>query len=667
MADPSREILRLREELRGHDRSYYVENSPVISDEDYDKLMRRLEALEKQHPELITRDSPTQRVSGTAISDFSPAPHQVPMLSLDNAYSAEEIRAWDERVRKTLGKAPSAYAVEAKIDGLSLSLTYEKGKLVRGATRGDGRTGEDVTANIRTIRSIPLSLSGEGIPSVFEVRGEVYLEKKEFERINRGLKAAGKEPFVNPRNCASGSLRQKDPRVTALRRLRFFAHSFGRLEGGRPLKSHSEFLDACADLGFALSSVRKRCSDAEELVSFYEEFKERTSTLPYEVDGLVAKVDLYAEHKRLGSTSKSPRWAMAFKYPGRQASTKLLSVEFSVGKTGTVTPVAKLEPVFLSGVTISSASLHNFEEIERLDVRIGDTVVIERAGEVIPKVVQVLHAARTGAERPVRPPKTCPACGAGVIKEEGFVAFRCDNPSCPAQLKRRLLHFASKGGLDIEGLGEAVVEQLVDGGKVRDFADLFGLGKKALLCLDLFADKRAQNLLDQIAEAKARPLSRLLNALCIAQVGEKTARDLAAHFKTLEALAAASEEELLRVPDVGPIVSASVRGFFQQSPVRVLLRRLTEAGLNLQEPERSAPESSPLSGKTFVFTGELESMPRSQAEEKVRDLGGEASSAVSKKTSYVVVGKDPGSKADKATKLGIPTLDEAAFLKLVGS
>jgi DNA ligase (NAD+) len=659
---PAEEAAGLRDEIRGHDKRYYVDDDPTISDEEYDRLLKRLEALEAEHPELKTPDSPTQRVGGTASTDFKSVRHALPMLSLDNSYNAEDIRSWDERVRKGLPGKRIRYAVEAKIDGLSLSLLYENGSLVRGATRGDGKSGEDVTPNVRTIRAIPLKLAGKKPPKLLEVRGEVYMEKAEFERINAGLKKDGRQPFVNPRNCASGSLRQKDSRITARRRLRFFAHSFGRVEGGPEFDSHSAFLDGAAEFGFAVTEVRRVCAGVGDLLAFYEEFRGKQEDLAYEIDGLVAKVDSRDQQSILGQTNKSPRWAMALKYPGKQATTTLAGVTFSVGRTGTITPVADLEPVFLSGVTISSASLHNFEEIERLGVKIGDRVVIERAGEVIPKVVKVVEHK---GKKKILPPKRCPECAGPVIQEEGFVAFRCENPGCPAQLKRALLHFASRDGLDIEGFGEAVVEQLA-GTRLNSVADIFTLTKGDLLELELFKDKKADNLLKQIEAAKKKPLSRLLFALGIPQVGEKTARDLAGHFGTLGELAAADGETLERVPEIGPIVAQAVTGYFGQKSVAKLVARFEKAGLNLEEPEDAAPAGGAFAGKTFVLTGELESMTRAEAEAEIRRRGGKATGSVSKKTSFVVVGASPGSKAKKAEKLGVETLDEAAFKELLG-
>ena len=665
-AAPAKEAEKLREDIRRADYRYYVLADPEISDAEYDALMRRLQQLEDAHPELRAPDSPTQRVGGFAPTDFAPVKHDPPMLSLDNTYNPEEFLEWVEKVKRAFKGDPGEFVLEAKIDGVSMSLLYVDGRLKTGATRGDGETGEDVTPNVKTIRAVPLSLAA-GAPKVLEVRGEVYMDKRDFRAFNESEKKAGREPFANPRNFAAGSLRQKDSRITARRPLRFFAHSMGRSEGAPAFKSHWEYLQYVKKLGFALPGIDAVCRDADEAVKAYRGFENRRESLPYEVDGLVVKVNSLENQRKLGFTAKSPRWAIAFKYASTQATTAVKDIIFSVGRTGTITPVADLEPVACGGVTISSASLHNFEEIERLGLRIGDTVLIERAGEVIPHVVKVVSSKRTGKEKPVVPPKACPVCGGKVVKEEELVALQCVNPSCPAQLKRSLAHFASRDAMDIEGLGEQVVEQVVERRMVKDFADIYDLRKEDLLQLELFADKRAENLIAAVRASKDRPLSRLLNALGIRQVGEKMARTLASRFKTLDALAAASEEELLKVEEVGPIVAESILSFFGQSQVKALLKRLKAHGLNLKEPERAAPQDSPVAGKTFVFTGELASMPRSEAEAKVRDLGGEASGSVSKKTSYVVVGRDPGSKADKARKLGVATLDEDAFLRLIGA
>ena len=667
MADARRDVDKLREEIRRHDYLYYVEANPEVSDAEYDKLMRRLAELEREHPELASPDSPTQRVGGFAPTDFAPVKHHPPMLSLDNAYNEQEFGEWVERVKRFLKDEPGRYIVEPKIDGVSMSLMYRDGRLVTGATRGDGETGEDVTPNVKTIRSIPLTL-GAKAPPLLEVRGEVYMDKKDFARMNESIIESGHEPFANPRNAAAGSLRQKDSRITAQRRLRFFAHSMGRHEGTPEFKAHSEFLSYVKKLGFPVPELSKTHANAEKVLEVYRQFEKERMDLPFEVDGMVVKVDDTSTQDKLGTTAKSPRWALAFKYASTQATTVVNRVDFSVGRTGTITPVAVLEPVQCAGVTISNASLHNFDEVERLDVRPGDTVLIERAGEVIPHVMKVILAKRKGSPRKVQPPTKCPVCGGKVVKEEGLVAIACVNPSCPAQIKRGLIHFTSRDAMDIEGFGEAVVDQVVNEHKVHTFADIYRLKKNDLLQLELFADKRAENLLAQIEGSKDRPLHRLIYALGIRHVGEKMARVTARKFGNLRGLQKATAEELAQTEDVGPVVAESIYDFFHQAQAAKLIDDLEKLGLNFKEPEApAAPAGSKVAGKMFVFTGELESMTRTVAEEKVRSLGGEAGSSVTKKTAYVVVGKDPGSKADKAKKLGIPTLGEEDFLKLIGA
>ena len=658
---PESEISVLRAEIREHDRRYYLLDAPVISDAEYDRLMSRLKALEAAHPNLVSPDSPTQRVGGGLASDFKPVRHAAPMLSLDNAYEEADVRAWDERVRKNLppGQAPS-YLVEPKIDGLSCALTYEGGALVRAATRGDGETGEDVTANARAIRAIPLRLP-DGAPRLVELRGEVYMAFADFEAVNEGEKRAGREPFANPRNCAAGSLRQKDARITAARRLRFTAHSYGVWDGAQP-SSHGDFLKRCAQLAIPANAY-ERCADIDAVVAYFARFREAAMPrLAYAVDGLVVKVDSFAQQRRLGFTARSPRWAVAFKYPARQATSRVIAVEFSVGRTGTITPVAKVEPAFCAGVTIASITLHNFEEIGRLGLRVGDRVLIERAGEVIPKVVKVVEKATKG--HPIIPPERCPACGGAVSQEEGMVAYRCDNPSCPAQLRRTLEHFASRGAMDIAGLGDSAVDQLVARGLVKDAADIYGLKKEQLLELELFADKKAENLLAQIEASKSRTLDRALNALGIRQVGEKTAALLAERFD-VDALLAASAEDFQAVPDVGPIVAKSLHDFFSSAGGRGLIARLRGRGLTLGRPESKIAAGAPLTGKTFVFTGTLTLFTRAEAEEKVKSLGGKASSSVSAKTSFVVAGADAGSKRKKAESLGVKILTEKEFQELL--
>lgn len=653
----SNEVEELRAEIRAHDRRYYLLDNPTVSDTEYDRLLARLKELETAHPELAAEDSPTRRVSGGVGSDFKPVKHAVPMLSLDNAYEEADIRAWDERVRKNLpkGDAPS-YLVEPKIDGLSCALTYEDGLLVRAATRGDGETGEDVTANARTMRAVPLRLGGAA-PKRLELRGEVYMSFADFSALNEGEKRAGREPFANPRNCAAGSLRQKDPRVTASRNLRFTAHSYGLWEGDEP-SSHSEFLALCAGMGIRANSF-ERCASVDEVVAYYARFRESLMPkLAYAVDGLVIKVDSFAQQRRLGFTARSPRWGIAFKYPAQQATSEVVGVEYSVGRTGTVTPVAKVAPVFCAGVTISSITLHNFEEVKRLGLRIGDRVLIERAGEVIPKVVKVVEKGKK--TRPIKVPSDCPVCESPLVQEEGMVAWRCDNPSCPAQLRRTLEHFASRSAMDIVGLGDSAVDQLVARGLVKDVADVYALEKDALLELELFADKKADNLLAQIEASKSKPLDRVLNALGIRQVGEKTAEVLAERM-SIDELLAADEAAFQAVPDVGPIVAKSLHAFFSSKTGRRLVERLRAAGVSMPKNERRVTAGAPFSGMTFVFTGALSLFTRDEAEEKVKSLGGKASGSVSAKTTYLVAGEDAGSKLKKAQALGVKVLTEKEF------
>ena len=664
--DPCFEIEALRAELRRHERLYYVSDSPEISDAEFDALMARLKALEAAHPELASDDSPTRRVGGERANTFAPVPHRIPMLSLDNCYSPEEFLEWYGRVKKGLKEEPFEMVVEAKIDGLSCSIEYEKGRLARASTRGDGQTGEDVTLNVRAIRSVPIKLDLSHAPALFEARGEVYMDKKDFELIREDSLAAGEEPFVNPRNAAAGSLRQKDPAVTAGRRLKFIAHSYGYLEGMVEPDSHWEYLNICRSLGFNISTLGNRtCRSAEEVRALYAEYAEKRFALPYEIDGLVIKVDSLRQRRLLGFTSKSPRWAIAFKYPAQQVITAIKNVEFSVGRTGAITPVAVLEPVKCGGVTISSATLHNFDEIERLGLKVGDKVVIERAGEVIPKVLKVVPGGRTGAEKEIIPPKSCPSCGSELFRDEQEVALRCVNPSCPVQFKRALLHFASREAMNIDGFGVSSADQLVDKGLVKGFPDIYRLKRQDLLGLELFKDKKADNLLSQIDKSKAQPLSRLIYALGIRHIGEKNARVLAHHFKTMRAFMDSSPEHLARIGEIGPVIAEAVTEFFKAGATRAMVEELGGAGLRKDEPENSRA-GGVLAGKTFVFTGELSIMTRGKAQALVRELGGKETSSVSAKTSYVVAGTAPGSKYEKAKKLGVPILSEEEFIKLTG-
>jgi DNA ligase (NAD+) len=655
-------IERLRETIRRHDHRYYVLAQPEISDAEYDRLMRGLTALEARAPHLVTPDSPTQRVGGIPDEAFRPVRHATPMLSLDNAFNEEELLAWHQRVAKALPGVSPTYTVELKIDGVGLALTYERGRLSQAATRGDGTTGEEVTANARTIRAIPLRLAGSP-PRRLEVRGEVYMARKAFERYNAAANREGGETFANPRNAAAGSLRQKDPRVTAARPLRFFAHSYGAVEGAS-FASHGEFLEACQRFGLPITEEAQVCRTFDEVRARCRQWETRHDRLAYEADGVVIKVNERSLQERLGMTMKSPRWAIAYKFPAHRATTRILDVLHSVGRTGTVTPVASLTPVSCGGVTISSATLHNYDEVGRLGVKIGDWVVIQRAGDVIPQVVSVIESKRTGKERAIKPPAACPECHGVIAKEqEEDVAFRCINPSCPAQLARSILHFGSRAALDIEGLGDVVVEQLVSRQVIRDAADLYRLTEADLLKIPLFAEKKAQNLLERIRASRTRGLARLLYSLGIRHVGERAARGLAERFGSMDRLMQADQAALEALRGVGPVVAEAVVQFFHQPATRALIKKLEAAGVTMTEERRAGAQ--PLAGTTFVFTGELSGMSRAEAEALVRTLGGAASSSVSRKTSYVVVGDSPGSKFDKARQLGVTILDEAQFTRLV--
>lgn len=663
---PEAAAAKLRKELERHNYRYYVLNDPEITDKEFDGLLKKLKDLEAQHPDLITPDSPTQRVGGVPSDAFEPHPHSIPMLSLDNVYDPEEFTAWWERLEKNLGAQKPEVTVEPKMDGVSLALIYENGALAKAATRGDGETGETVTANAKTIRAIPLKLASDktAAPKRFECRGEVFMYKKDFAELNRRLLKQNAKTFVNPRNSTSGSLRQKDPAVTSDRPLRFYVHSTGAMADDLKLESHSQFIDLCKSFHIPVPNPPIQiCRSAAEVLKAYEKWGKQRKSLPYEIDGIVIKLNSFSLQRQLGFTAKSPRWAVAFKFDASQATTRVDSVEFSVGRTGAITPVAKVDPVSCGGVTISSISLHNFDEIERLGVQVGDKVLIERAGDVIPKVVRVIEPAPNGKKIPV--PKKCPSCGEEVVREkEGEVAYRCVNLSCPAQLERGLLHFASRDGLNIEGLGESVVEDLLQKNLVRQFSDVYRLTKEDLLQCRLFGDKKAENLLEEIEASKSKPLSRLLVSLGIRHVGEKVSRVLAEYFGTMDALEKASEEELLRVPDLGPVIAESVISFFHEKKNQELIDNLRKAHVNFKEPERKKSSGSVFSGKTVVFTGELVSFSRTEAEELIRTLGGKPASSVSKKTSFVVYGPNAGSKLDKAKTFGVPLLTEKEFKEL---
>ncbi len=664
LSQAKKEIVKLRDEIRHHDYRYYILSEPEVSDKEYDTLMRRLKELEEKFPALIVLDSPTQRVSGGLQKGFKTVGHRQKMLSLDNTYSFEELKEWDARVLKGMGNEKIEYVVELKIDGISANLTYENGIFARGATRGDGETGEDVTLNLKTIRAIPLKLQSDKPPGLIEVRGEVYLGLEDFKAINKEREKEGGLLFANPRNAASGSLKLLDSAVVAKRKLNFFAHSLGEIEGADFL-TQWEFFQGIKKTGMRVNPESKLCKDIEQVIDFCSLWEKKRAKLNYQIDGIVIKVNSLEQQKKLGVTLKSPRWAVAYKYPAHQAATRLKNIIASVGRTGVITPIADLEPVECAGVTISRSTLHNFDEIERLDVRIGDKVIIERAGEVIPKVVKVIDSLRTGKEKKFQIPKNCPACGSGIIREkEEEVAYRCVNPSCPAQIEKGLSHFASRDCMDIESLGEKAVKQLVEKGLARDFADIYYLKKEQLLGLELFKDKKAENLLSAIEKSKHQPLARLIYALGIRHVGEKSAYSLAGEFKSLDALIQAKKEDLDNLYEVGPAISGSVIEFFRQEPIKKLIKKLHAAGVNTKE-ERAQIRQTELTDKTVVFTGELDSLARSEAERLARKAGANVSSSVSKATDFVVAGKTPGSKYDKARKLGVKIIEKNEFMEML--
>jgi len=660
--DVRRQVEALRDQIRQHDYRYYVLNDPQISDAEYDQLLRQLATLEARSPRLVTSDSPTQRVGGVPDEAFRTIRHRLPMLSLGNAFDPEELLAWHQRVVKGLKGARHTYTAELKIDGVGIALTYQQGRLVRAATRGDGTLGEDVTANAKTIRPIPLRLRGRP-PRLLEVRGEIYITLEEFKRYNAEASRRGEETFANPRNAAAGSLRQKDPRVTASRPLRYFVHSYGMVEG-KSFGTHWEFLQSCKRFGLPITEHATMCLSMDQVVAHCQRWVSQRDRLAYEVDGIVVKVNELSHQAQLGMTLKSPRWAMAYKFPAHQATTQVLDIIPSVGRTGTLTPVAQLKPVSCGGVTISSASLHNYDEIERLRVKVGDWVVIQRAGEVIPQIIKVIESKRTGSEKAVKIPTKCPECGGPVTKEkEEEVAYRCVSPTCPAQLVRRLMHFASREAMDIEGLGDVVAEQLVAKRFVHDAADLYRLTKPQLLELKLFGEKKAENLLAAIAASTSRGLARVLYGLGVRHVGEKAAMVLAEQFRSMDRLAESHLERLCEIPEIGPVMASAILEYFRHSSTKKLLEKLRQAGVKLTEEVAVGPK--PLAELTIVLTGELDGWSRADAEALIRRLGGKSASSVSRKTDYVVAGSNPGSKYDKAKTLGVKIIDEAQFKKLI--
>lgn len=659
---PEQRIRQLREELNRHNYLYYVQATPEISDQDYDRLMHELIELETAHPALITPDSPSQRIGGQPLDEFRTVEHAVPMMSIDNTYNEDDLRAFDERVRKGLGGEQPSYVVEPKIDGMAVSLRYENGVLAMAATRGDGRRGDDVTTNARTIRNIPLRLHADGqVPAVLEVRGEIYMPNAEFQRLNKELEAAGEKIFQNPRNATAGTLKRLDPRTVAKRKLCFAAHGLGQVE---PALSDSYWavVHKLAKWGIPIPESTQQANTIDDAVKIIELFAATRGKLAYQTDGMVMKVDSFAQRDRLGATSKAPRWVIAFKYPAEQMPTLLRDVRWQVGKGGTLTPVADLEPVFIAGTTVQRATLHNIEQIERLDVRIGDTVVIEKAGEIIPQVVQVIPEKRPANAKPVLAPKVCPSCGGPVEREEGTPYIRCRNHECVDIVKRRLRHFCARGQMDIERLGVKLIDQLVDAGLVRTFADIYKLKKEDLLELERMGDKSAQNVLDSIEGSRKQGLDRLLAGLGIPHVGNRVAFVLASTFGSLAALEKATPEELANTNEIGPVIAESVHRYFHGEQGRKEVSQLQAAGLDpTMKITPAASTQLPLAGKTIVVTGTLQQFGRHEIEELIQKLGGKAAGSVSKNTSFVVAGAAAGSKLDKARELGVEVIDEAEF------
>jgi DNA ligase (NAD+) len=653
------EIERLREQLRHHEYLYYVLDQPEITDAEYDTMMRRLQELEREHPDLITSDSPTQRVGGKPREGFVKVRHSAPMLSLDNALNEQEMRDFDRRVGELLRGEPYQYVVELKLDGLSMAAHYRDGAFLQAITRGDGTVGEDVTENARTIRSLPLRTK-TGLRA-FEARGESIMTKRVFGRLNAERERQQLPLFANPRNAAAGALRALEPAVTASRALEFFAYFF-LVNGEFHYPSHWESLESLTAMGFKVNPYRKKCASLDEVFEFYRKWEQGRETLPYEIDGVVVKVDSLAQQKALGWTSKAPRWAIAFKFPAQQAQTVIDNIDVQVGRTGALTPVAHLKPVSVAGVTVSNATLHNEDEIERLGVQIGDTVLIERSGDVIPKVVRVVTEAND--RRPFRMPKHCPVCGGEVVREPGEAASRCINTNCPARLKESVRHFAARGVMDIDGMGDVLVDQLVSRGIVKSVADIYDLSVEQLAGLERMGKKSAEKVKANIDVSRKRPLARVLNGLGIPFVGERTAQILADTFGSIDAIAEADEDQLQRAEEVGPKVSQSIREFFHEKRNRELVERLRIAGLTFEQ-EIKVRASGALDGKTFVLTGTLPNLSREEAKERIEAAGGKVAGSVSKKTDYVVAGEEAGSKLDKANSLGIPVIGEPELLGML--
>ena len=659
------EVALLRNKIHRHDYLYYVKDSPEIPDREYDSLYHRLKELEGKYPECVTADSPTQRVGGKVDERFRKVVHPVPMLSLDNTFNVDEVRAFHQRVVKALPDIEESsieYVVELKFDGLAVALTYENGKLVRGATRGDGVQGEDVTANLKTIRSIPLEISAEPFKKI-EVRGEVYMPRKEFQRLNVLREEVGESPFVNPRNAAAGALRVLDPAVTDSRKLGVFIYSVGFLDNNI-CETHSELQKNLASLRFPVNEHNRWCSNFEKTLALIEEWRTKKNDLDYEVDGLVIQLNSLAYRKRLGNTSKFPRWAVAYKYEAEQAETEVLEIVCQVGRTGSITPVANLEPVFVSGSTVSRATLHNEDEIRKKDIRVGDRVVIEKAGEIIPKVVRVVDL-RSKRNKPFKMPTLCPECQTRIFRPEGEAAWRCVNAACPAQLKERLKHFASRKAMDIDHMGPAVIDQLVESGRVENFSDLYTLKQEEVVGLERLAEKSAKNLIDAIRKSKSAGLARLLFGLGVRHVGQRAASILAETFRSIKVLKETSFEDMESVMEIGPVIAESLKSFLDQEANMQDIENLSNSGVVVEDPEAARKEVGVLAGKQFVLTGTLSEFSRDEAKKKIESLGGRVTSAVSTKTDYIVVGKDAGSKLTKAKKIEITVLDEKEFQKLI--
>jgi DNA ligase (NAD+) len=662
------EVESLRDEIRHHEYRYYVLDDPEISDAEFDRLMNELKKIEAAHPELVTPDSPTQRVGGKPREGFVKVPHSISMLSLDNAYNEEELRNWERRVHELSGRKDIEYVCELKLDGMSLALRYEDGKLVRGITRGDGNTGEDVTLNVRTVRSIPLLVSQEklkkaGIPADFEVRGEMLMPIASFKKMNDEREKQGLSLFANPRNATAGTVRQLEPSITAQRRLDYFAYML--LAGGRNLyERHWQALDALDTVGFKVNPRRVLATNFDEVWKFIEEWEGKRETLPYEIDGVVIKVNGTALHRQLGFTGKAPRWAIAYKYAARSGITQIENIHVQVGRTGKLTPVAELNPVPIGGTTVSRATLHNMDEIERLGVKIGDWVEVERGGDVIPKVTRVLDDGKhPRGHNQFEMPEKCPVCGGHVVRAEGEADHRCINQKCPAKLRETILHFASRGVMNIDGMGDALVAQLTERGMVKDVADVYKLTKDKLLSLERMGDKSAQNVLNEIDRSRKLPLERVIYGLGIRFVGERTAQFLAEHFGSLDEIVKAGEEELQQVEEVGPRIAKSIVEFFAEPKNRELVDELRAAGLTLKGKKKE--RGTKLAGKTFVLTGTLANYSRDDAKKMIEDAGGKVTGSVSKKTDYVVAGVDAGSKLDKANDLGVPVIGESEMEKLL--